>query len=312
MEPRAHHVLIGLFALAAVAGGLIFSLWLNNSDKDRDYFWYEIIFDQGVSGLDEGSPVKFSGIRVGDVVLLRLDPDDPRNVRALVRVYSNVPIRENTQAGLAITNITGSKSIELEGGTPGHPILKGSRDNPPLIHAEPSTLNSLVATGENLLGKLDQVLTSSNRIMSDQNIDNLTRSLDNLQELSSGLMARREEVNALFDRLKEVTSQTQVTLDTFQRVGIQTESLLNNEVQSFISSARDATQTLERSTSRVDRLLVRNEDALNRGIQGVGELAPALRDMRTTLNNLNGLINRLEEDPAGLLLGKERLQEFNP
>jgi phospholipid/cholesterol/gamma-HCH transport system substrate-binding protein len=312
MEPRAHHILIGLFALAAVAGGLIFSLWLNNSDKDRDYFWYEIIFDQGVSGLNEGSPVKFSGIRVGDVVLLRLDPDDPRNVRALVRVYSHVPIRENTQAGLAITNITGSKSIELEGGTPGHPILKGSRDNPPLIHAEPSTLNSLVATGESLLGKLDQVLTSSNRIMSDQNIDNLTRSLDNLQELSSGLMARREEVNAVFGRLKEITRQTQVTLDTFQRVGIQTESLLNDEVQSFISSARDATRTLERSTSRVDRLLVRNEDALNRGIQGVGELAPALRDMRTTLNNLNGLINRMEEDPAGLLLGKERLQEFNP
>jgi phospholipid/cholesterol/gamma-HCH transport system substrate-binding protein len=312
MEPRAHHILIGLFALAAVAGGLIFSLWLNNSDKDRDYFWYEIIFDQGVSGLNEGSPVKFSGIRVGDVVLLRLDPDDPRNVRALVRVYSHVPIRENTQAGLAITNITGSKSIELEGGTPGHPILKGSRDNPPLIHAEPSTLNSLVATGESLLGKLDQVLTSSNRIMSDQNIDNLTRSLDNLQELSSGLMARREEVNAVFGSLKEITRQTQVTLDTFQRVGIQTESLLDNEVQSFISSARDATRTLERSTSRVDRLLVRNKDALNRGIQGVGELAPALRDMRTTLNNLNGLINRMEEDPAGLLLGKERLQEFNP
>jgi phospholipid/cholesterol/gamma-HCH transport system substrate-binding protein len=34
--------------------------------------------------------------------------------------------------------------------------------------------------------------------------------------------------------------------------------------------------------------------------------------MRTTLNNLNGLINRMEEDPAGLLLGNERLQEFNP
>lgn len=312
MEPRAHHVLIGLFALAAVAGGLIFSLWLNNSDKDQDYFWYEIIFDQGVSGLDEGSPVKFSGIRVGDVVLLRLDPDDPRNVRALVRVYSHVPIRENTQAGLAITNITGSKSIELEGGTPGHPILKGSRDNPPLIHAEPSTLNSLVATGENLLGKLGRVLTNSNRIMSDQNIDNLTRSLDNLQELSSGLMARREEVNAVFGHLKEITKETRVILDTFQQVGAQAESLLNNEVQTFIGSASDATRNLERSTSRVDRLLVRNEDALNRGIQGVGELAPALRDMRTTLNNLNGLINRLEEDPAGLLLGKERLQEFNP
>lgn len=312
MEPRAHHVLIGLFTIAAAAGGLIFALWLNNSDNDRSYSWYEIIFDQGVSGLTEGSPVKYSGIGVGDVALLRLDPDDPRNVRALVRVQSDVPIRENTRAGLAITNITGSMSIELEGGTPDHPILEGSRDNPPLIHAEPSALNSLVATGENLLAKLDTLLTNSNQVMSEQNIENLTGSLANLQELSSGLMTRREEVNEVFERLKQITRETQVTLDTFQRVGTRAESLLNNEVQTFIGSAGEATQALERSTSRIDRLLVRNEDALDQGMQGVSELTPALRDMRRTLHNLNGLITQLEEDPAGLLLGKQPLQEFNP
>ncbi|TGN41735.1 MlaD family protein [Marinobacter confluentis] len=312
MEPRAHHVLIGLFTLLAAASGLFFALWLNNSDNDRDYTWYEIIFDQGVSGLNEGSPVKYSGIRVGDVALLRLDPDDPRNVRALVRVFSHVPIRENTRAGLAITNITGSMSIELEGGTPDRPILEGSRSNPPLIHAEPSTLTSLVATGETLLGKLDQLLTNSNRVMSDQNIQNLTQSLNNLQELSAGLMERREEVNAVFERLKKITIETRSTLDTYQRVGNRAESLLDNEVQTFLGSASSATQTLEQSTARIDQLLARNEEALARGMQGVGELEPALRDMRTTLTNLNGLINRLEEDPAGLLLGKEPLQEFNP
>lgn len=312
MEPRAHHVLIGLFALAAIAGGLFFALWLNNSDNDREYTWYEIIFDEGVSGLSEGSPVKYSGIRVGDVALLRLDPDDPRNVRAMVRVYSRVPIRENTQAGLAITNITGSMSIELEGGTPDSPILEGSRDNPPLIHAEPSVLNSLVTTGENLLEKLDRLLTNSNRVMSDQNIDNLTRSLGNLEELSSRLMERREEVNAVFSRLNEITIQTRETLDTYQRVGTKTESMLDNEAQTFIRSAGEATQTLEQVTARIDSLLARNEDALDRGLQGAGELEPTLRDMRTTLGNLNRLINRMEEDPAGLLLGKEPLQEFNP
>lgn len=312
MEPRAHHVLIGLFALVAAASGLFFALWLNGSDNDREYTWYEIIFDQGVSGLSEGSPVKYSGIRVGDVSLLRLDPEDPRNVRALVRVYSHVPIRENTRAGLAITNITGSMSIELEGGTPDRPILQGSRSNPPEIHAEPSALKSLVTTGEDLLGKLDLLLTNSNRVMSDQNTENLSRSLASLQELSSGLMSRREEVNAVFDRLKEITGQTRVTLDTFQRVGIKAESLLDTEVPTFVGSATDATRALEQSAKRIDRLIARNEDALSQGMQGVGELEPALRDMRTTLNNLNSLINRLEEDPAGLLLGKEPLEEFSP
>lgn len=312
MEPRAHHVLIGLFTLVSVASALFFALWLNGSDNDREYSWYEIVFNQGVSGLSEGNPVKYSGIRVGDVAMLRLDPEDPRNVRALVRVDSNVPIRENTRAGLAITNITGSMSIELQGGTPDGPVLNGSRDNPPVIYAEPSGLNSLMATGESLLGKLDQLLTNSNRIMSEENIDNLARSLDNLEALSSGLMARREEVNAVFERLKEITIETRETLDTYQRVGTKTESMLDNEVKAFVRSANDATRTLDQSTARIDGLLARNEDALDRGMQGIGELTPALRDMRATLNSLNALINRMEEDPAGLLLGKEPLPEYNP
>lgn len=312
MEPRAHHVLIGLFALLSAAGALVFALWLNNSDGDRENSWYEIVFNQGVRGLSEGSPVKYSGIRVGDVAQLRLDSEDPRNVRALVRVFSQVPIRDNTQAILALENITGSMSIELKGGTPDSPILMSSRDDPPVIQAEPSALNSLVTSGELLLEKLDQVLTHSNRIMSDQNIDNLSRSLDNLRQLSSSLMAKREEVNTVFVRLNEITKQTRGVLDIFQNVGSRTESLLNHEVRALIVSATDATLTLEQSTSRIDQLLVRNQDALDQGMQSAGELAPALRDMRTTLNNLNGLIERLEEDPASLIRGKEPLQEFNP
>jgi len=312
MEPRAHHILIGLFALAAAASGLFFALWLNNSDNNQDYTHYEIVFKEGVSGLTEGNPVKYSGIRVGDVAQLSLDPQDPRNVRALVRVFSHVPIRENTQAGLAITNITGSMSIELEGGTPDQPILNGSRDDPPVIYAEPSALNSLMATGEDLLGKLDRLLTNSNRVMSEQNIANLTESLSNLQALSSGLMDKREEVNDVFDRLKEITRQTRTTLDIYQKVGRKADSLLNNEVEAFVASAHGATKTLDQATARIDGLLARNEEALGRGMQGVGDLAPALRDMRATLNNLNGLIDRLEEDPAGLLLGKEPLQEYQP
>jgi phospholipid/cholesterol/gamma-HCH transport system substrate-binding protein len=312
MEPRAHHILIGLFALAAVAGGLFFALWLNSSDGDRDYSWYEIVFDQGVSGLSEGSPVKYSGIRVGNVVRLRLDEDDPRQVRALVRIYSYVPIRENTTASLALTNITGSMSIELQGGTPDKPILQGSRSEPPRIHAEPSALNSLMDTGENLLAKLDRLLSNANRAMSEQNIRNLTRSLANLQTLSSGLMDRREEVNAVFARLQQITVETRATLDTFQRVGTKADSLLDNEVKSFVGSARTAAETLEQSARRIDRLLAENEQALNQGVQGLNELGPALRDMRSTLKNLNSLINRLEEDPAGLLLGDEPLPEFQP
>ena len=57
METRAHHVLIGLFVVAAIISGALFSLWLNQSTRDQSYTQYEVLFHQGVSGLSEGNSV---------------------------------------------------------------------------------------------------------------------------------------------------------------------------------------------------------------------------------------------------------------
>ena len=172
MEPRAHHLIIGLFTILAFAAALIFSLWLAKSSADREWGYYEIVFDHAVGGLSEGNPVLYSGVQIGDVVELRLDPDNPGHVRVLVRVDQSVPIRENTKAGLVLANITGSMSVQFSGGSPDNPALKGDEDNPPVIIAEPSAFTSLLSNGEQLLAKADQLLTSATALLSADNIDN--------------------------------------------------------------------------------------------------------------------------------------------
>ena len=91
METRARHVLIGLFTLIVAALAVLFALWLGRSEHSRDFHLYDIAFEEAVSGLSRGSTVEFNGIRVGDVVDLRLDPDNPRNVFARVRVERTPP-----------------------------------------------------------------------------------------------------------------------------------------------------------------------------------------------------------------------------
>lgn len=312
MEPRAHHVLIGLFTLLSLACALVFALWLGKASADRDYAWYEVIFDRGVSGLSEGSPVKYSGIEVGDVTELRLDPDDPRNVRALIRVYEDVPIKEDTRAGLALTNITGSMSIDLNGGTPGSRKLTGNRESPPVIHAEPSAFTTLMATSEKLFAKLDRVLTNANAMVSEENARNLTRSLKNIEAMSSGLMDQRTELRNLVTSFDELSEQTETTLETFRQFGLTANSLLDNEGRQMVATAQRAMNSLETTTARLEALTARNEGSLDQGLQGIGELAPAMRELRTTLRNLDSLIYRFEDDPAGLLLGRDPIQEFNP
>ena len=97
METRAHHVLIGLFTVLR-RRRLLFALWLGKSSMDREYNYYEISFNRAVSGLSNGSAVEYSGIKVGDVEALWLEPDDPRKVRARIRIYSGTPIKQDTRA----------------------------------------------------------------------------------------------------------------------------------------------------------------------------------------------------------------------
>src|SRR5450830_935091 len=113
METRAHHVLIGCFTLLAVAGALLFSLWLARARGDQDLRFYTVVFNEAVSGLSRGSAVQHSGIKVGDVVRLSLDPADPRRVLARIRVDGHIPIRKDTSAALSLTGITGTSVIQL-------------------------------------------------------------------------------------------------------------------------------------------------------------------------------------------------------
>lgn len=42
MEPKAHHVIIGFFTLAAVSAALLFALWLGKSSTDTNWAYYRI------------------------------------------------------------------------------------------------------------------------------------------------------------------------------------------------------------------------------------------------------------------------------
>lgn len=312
MEPKAHHVLIGLFTVVTIAAILLFALWLGGAEGNRDYRYYEIGFRQGVSGLSEGSPVQYSGIEVGDVAELTLDPDDPRQVRALVRIDADIPVREDTRATLNLANITGAMTIQLYGGSPDSNLLRGSRENPPFIEAEPSQFSALMSNSENLFRKADDFLTNANRFLSEENAINLTTSLENLRVASDTLVAERDNLNNALVSVYEAASRAEQTFERYQRLGDYLDSLLDEEGRPLLVSSREAAQSLERASSRLDSLVAGNEGSVAQGLQSLGELAPVMQELQTTLRNLSLLSQRLEEDPGKALLGQDPIQEVEP
>ena len=87
METRANYVLIGAFVLFAAAALAIFTLWIAGTGPlNRSYTVYDVLFEGAVNGLTEGGEVRFNGIKVGEVQTLRLNPTNPNQVVARIKV----------------------------------------------------------------------------------------------------------------------------------------------------------------------------------------------------------------------------------
>ncbi|HDS1756794.1 MlaD family protein [Pseudomonas sp. TWI672] len=312
METRAHHVLIGLVTVLVVAGAMLFGLWLTKSSVDDAFKDYEVIFNEAVSGLSRGSPVQYNGIKVGDVTSLRLDPKDPRRVLARVRLSGDTPVKEDTQAKLTLAGVTGNSFIQLSGGTPKSPELKGKDGKLPVIIASPSPISQLLNDSSDLVTNINLLLHNANQMFSENNIDRLSNTLANLEQTTSAFANHKGGISQAIEQLAQVGKQANATLAETQALMRNANSLLGTEGKQAIGSAEQAMQSLAASTATINSLLNDNRQSIDDGAQGLNQLTPAIRELRETLNSLKGISRRLEADPSGYLLGRDNNKEFQP
>ncbi|MFY9959612.1 MlaD family protein [Pseudomonas sp.] len=312
METRAHHVLIGLVTVIVVAGAMLFGLWLTKTSVDSTFKDYEVVFNEAVSGLSRGSSVQYSGIKVGDVTSLRLDPKDPRRVLAQVRLSADTPVKEDTRAKLTLTGITGTSFIQLSGGTPQSPELKGKDGELPVIVASPSPIARLLDDGSDLLTNINMLVHNANNLFSEDNATNLTKTLANLEQTTAAFSEQRGDIRTALQQLAQVGNQASSMLEQTSALMRNANGLLNSQGKQAFGSAEQAMQSLAQSTATINSLLNDNREALDGGAQGLNQLAPSIRELRETLNSLKAISQRLEANPSGYLLGRETNKEFTP
>ena len=86
MDREANYTAVGLFVVLVAALAVAFVLWYSDSGDRREYERYEVYFGGSVSGLNEGSTVRYLGVNVGRVAKIRLDPRNGKRVLVLVDV----------------------------------------------------------------------------------------------------------------------------------------------------------------------------------------------------------------------------------
>ncbi|MGF6089851.1 MlaD family protein [Pseudomonas sp. 18173] len=312
METRAHHVLIGLFTVIVVTAALLFGLWLAKSSVDTEFKDYEVVFNEAVSGLSKGSSVQYSGIKVGDVISLRLDPKDPRRVLARIRLAGDTPVKEDTNAKLALTGVTGTSIIQLSGGTPQSPTLRGKGGNLPTIVASPSPIARLLNDSNDLMSGVNTLMQNVNLMFSTENIERISKTLEHLEQTTGTIAEQRGDIRQAMQQLASVGKQANNMLEQTTTLMRNANGLLNEHGKDVLGNAEQAMKSLQESSATLNTLISANQDSLNSGMQGLSGLGPAVREMRETLSSLRVITKRLEANPSGYLLGSEKTKEFTP
>ena len=103
-----------------------------------------------------------------------------------------------------------------------------------------------------------------------------------------------------------------ITLANASQLLDRANQTLGGKGQTILDDTQKTLASLRTSSERVEQLLNSNYDSVNGGLNGLGEIGPAIRELRSTLEDLRGVTRRLQENPTGYLLGRERNKEFQP
>src|ERR1700675_488525 len=194
METRANYVLIGAFTLAVIAAAFGFVLWFQSLHTTKARSPLRIVFEGPAAGLRNGGSVNFNGIRIGEVMSVKLD--NPRRVVALAMVENNAPIRRDTLVGLEFQGLTGVAAISLKGGAEAAPPVPLDEDGVPTLTADPNALQDVT---EAIRGTLQNI----NRVVAD-NQESVKNSLHNLETFTNSLARNSQKIDDVMAKVDGV------------------------------------------------------------------------------------------------------------
>ncbi len=280
METKANYVAVGAFVLACILGGVVALLWLAGAQYSEEYAYYTTYFSGSVTGLGDGTTVRYNGINVGRVSKLKFDPDDPKRVIVTLQITPELRIPDDSIASIASEGLTGGSYVEIDGGSKDHatlkPVMFGTY---PVIKSKPSTLQELEQSAPQLVAKLNGIADKINLILDPANRAAIAHTLANLDNITTAVDKHDKDIEAILGNFSQATGK------------------LNGDLDDLHLTLTNADGTL----GKISRVADDADNAVN-GAQ-IGQLSDQVRTLATSLTKLS---DQFEHEPTRLIYGDRR------
>ena len=325
MENRSNYVMVGGVVMALLVAVVVFLIWIANAGSDTEKE-YDIFFRQGVSGLNKGSVVSYSGVPVGQVRVISLMPKTPEFVRVRISVQEDTPVIQGTTATISGVGFTGVSEIQLE--PPQRSTAATGRVPPPLacpesnaaaqcpfgvpvIPTKPGGLGALLNSAPQLLERVSTLTERVTELLNDDNQQSLAAILNNVERISGSLADRSPEIAATLAEARIAIRQAGDAADAWGKTAGSVNQLLNEEGKPLINDLRSTIRAAEKSLGALETTINDARPGVqNFSKQTLPEVGQLVRDLRETSDALRSITTRIDQQGAGSIIGEPKLPDY--
>jgi len=305
MYSKVNYTIVGIFVVLFSIGMIWFAFWLAKYGLQENYKLYKIEMKDSIAGLSKDSSVKLHGVDIGRVYEIRIDPKDIEKINIFVQIKEGVPIKEDMVATTQMLGVTGLLSIEIHGGSNEAKTLVPTDKYIPVIKSKPSLLSKLTESLGGLSQKLTNLLSRSESLLSDKNLNNVSQILDNVEKMSA--KGEAVELKAV-ESMKEVDTTLQefrVAMDNINKKFTQATQDFKQMQVDFAEIKGVSIPTIDKlmeTSKNFNRVTLKVEKSIDRGDYNFKKmLEPVLVDVQILAKELSAMSRELGENPSDLL-----------
>lgn len=313
METRSNYAIVGAVVVAITIALFAAVIWLSRySGEDQQIF--DIFFKQSITGLAVGSPVAFNGVPVGKIDEIKLLPAAPQFVRVRISVAEDVPVLKGTTAAVEGIGFTGVSQIQLAGAMQGaERISEPGPYGKPVIPARSGALGQLLASAPELLNNISKLTDRLSELLNPANRNSLQNILVSTDRLTKSFADRGPELAQTITEARNTLRVATATLARIDALAGSTADLMTSDGKPLVADLRATVKSAQASLARVDALTAAAKPGLDAlTTQTIPEVGQLVRDLRGVTSSLGAVTSKLDEDPAGALIGGRTLPDYQP
>ena len=305
--------MVGAVTVALLIATLLFIVWLAGLSNKASKC-YDIYFAQGVSGLNKGSNVSFSGVPVGQVTKISLLPNRPEFVWVRVDVDDQTPVLQGTSAQIHGVGFTGVSEIQLTGAERGKaPIRQVGPQGCPVIPATSGGISALLNSAPELIDRIQRLTERLTELLSDQNQNSISDILENIDVTTQQLRAHAPELGETIAEIKIASHNAGLAANNVAALTDNTNRLVNEQGRPAMENLNKTIISARQAADNLDAMITDARPGVQNFTKStLPEANKLVHDLRSLSNALEQVSNRVNQQGIGGALGPEKLPDYKP